>query len=507
METTLFTDSTGQTHYLNLRFHKEARVRYRCESLDVLQANNWALLKDFITHHKLRQQPRVQELLDYAQGANHDVLEIGRRKDTSMADKRAVHNYGRMISQFKTGYLAGNPIRVEYDDDVNGSKNDEAIKTIGHLNDIDSLNRSLIRDLSQTGRAYELVYRSEADETKVKQLSPLTTFVIYDNTLEDNSIAGVRYYQAGLFDQGHETVEVYTASEVYKLDMSQRFEELETPKSHVFGRVPITEYLNNNEGLGGYETELYLIDLYDSAESDTANHMADMADAILAIYGDLNLPKDMTAEDMKQKRLMLFKPPVSADGKEGSVRAEYLTKSYDVTGVEAYKTRINKDIHAFTNTPDMTDENFSGNTSGEALKYKLFGLDQDRIDTQSQFTKGLRRRYRLAAQVGELAKEFKDFDETKLKITFTPNLPKSLAEQVAVLSGLGGQVSQETALSLSGLVESPQVELDKIEQEQEKSASQIDPEGFSEVFSRQEGKYPTDSENRSVSPSDGLGEV
>ena len=30
----------------------------------------------------------------------------------------------------------------------------------------------------------------------------------------------------------------------------------------------------------------------------------------------------------------------------------------------------------FTNTPDMTDENFSGNQSGEAMKYKLFGLEQ-----------------------------------------------------------------------------------------------------------------------------------
>ena len=141
-----------------------------------------------------------------------------------------------------------------------------------------------------------------------------------------------------------------------------------------------------------------------------------MADAILAIYGDLALPKGMDASDMKRTRLMQLKPPKSADGKEGTVKAEYLTKSYDVSGVEAYKTRLNRDIHIFTNTPDMSDTNFSGNTSGEALKYKLFGLDQDRVDTQSQFTQGLKRRYRLAARIGSLVNEFKDFDESLLKI-------------------------------------------------------------------------------------------
>lgn len=160
-----------------------------------------------------------------------------------------------------------------------------------------------------------------------------------------------------------------------------------------------------------------------------------------------------------------------------------------MTGVEAYKTRLNKDIHVFTNTPDMSDTNFSGNTSGEALKYKLFGLDQDRIDTQSQFTKGLKRRYRLAARIGSLVNEFKDFDESLLNIIFTPNLPRSLAEQVEVLAGLGGQVSQETALSLSGLVESPVEELDRMNRE----VSEIDIKGYSSDFNNHVGKYTNDS--------------
>ncbi|CDG57956.1 phage portal protein [Streptococcus thermophilus] len=493
MEQTLFTDSTGQDQVLNLRFHRESRIRYRADSLEEVMVNNWELLKNFINHHKLRQAPRIQELMDYARGENHDILKSGRRKDKEMSDKRAVHNYGRMISKFKTGYLAGNPIRVEYEDEDGGTQNNEAIKRLGRINDIDTHNRTLIRDLSQVGRAYELIYRSEYDETRIKRLNPLETFVIYDNSLEDNSVAAVRYYKRGLLDGAKEVIEVYTSEYIYTLDASDDFAEISiTP--HAFGTVPITEFLNNVDGIGDYETELYLIDLYDSAESDTANHMCDMADAILAIYGDLALPKGMDASDMKRTRLMQLKPPKSADGKEGTIRAEYLTKSYDVTGVEAYKTRLNKDIHIFTSTPDMSDENFSGNASGEALKYKLFGLDQDRIDTQSEFTKGLKRRYRLAARIGSLVNEFKGFDESLLTVIFTPNLPRSLAEQVEVLSGLGGQVSQETALSLSGLVESPSEELEKINKE----ASEIEFDGYSSKFSEQVGEYADSEEIDSV---------
>ena len=75
-------------------------------------------------------------------------------------------------------------------------KTTKLLRKLDENNDIDTLNRNLIRDLSQVGRAYELIYRSEDDQTRIKQLSPLNTFIIYDNSLEDNSLVAVRYYSA-----------------------------------------------------------------------------------------------------------------------------------------------------------------------------------------------------------------------------------------------------------------------------------------------------------------------
>ncbi len=76
------------------------------------------------------------------------------------------------------------------------------------------------------------------------------------------------------------------------------------------------------------------------------------------------------------------------NGNKTSVTAGYIYKQYDVSGVEAYKDRVRKDIHEIM-VPDLTDDNFSGVQSGEAMKYKLFGFEQMTATKQRLFKKVL----------------------------------------------------------------------------------------------------------------------
>ncbi|MVX58233.1 phage portal protein [Streptococcus danieliae] len=466
-----FSDSTGRSKQLEFRFHREARLRYRVNSLAELEANDYSLLRDYLSHHESTQRPRIQELYDYAEGNNHEISKVGRRREKDMADVRAVHNFGKAISSFKQGYLVGNPIRVDYEEDT---ATDDALKELARLNDFHQLNRDLVLDLSKVGRAYDLIYRAKDDTTRAVKLDPLGTFVIFDMTLENHSVAGVRYYRKSQFDETIKIVELYTNSRIVTFEYDGKLIEVaSTP--HAFGLVPITEYLNTGNGMGDYETELSLIDLYDSAQSDTANYMQDLSDAILAIFGRVSFPDYVDTVEkqieylskMRQARFMNIEPPVDADGKEGNVDARYLYKQYDVNGTEAYKKRVVNDIHKFTNTPDMTDEHFSGVQSGEAMKWKVFGLDQERVDMQALFERSLKRRYRLIAAVSTLLKEIKDFDVAKLKVTFTPNLPKSLQEKIEAFQALGGELSKETAMQITDIVEDPKAELDKLSKEDE----------------------------------------
>src|SRR5699024_11558566 len=114
--------------------------------------------------------------------------------------------------------------------------------------------------------------------------------------------------------------------------------------------------------LGLYEDVLSLIDLYDSAQSDTANYMTDLNEAMLVISGDLESSGMTTDDAIKQKdaNILLLESGTDVMGNKTQLSANYIYKQYDVAGAEAYKDRVRKDIHEIAMIPDLNDEQFSG---------------------------------------------------------------------------------------------------------------------------------------------------
>lgn len=90
---------------------------------------------------------------------------------------------------------------------------------------------------------------------------------------------------------------------------------------------------------GDFEDVLNLIDLYDSAQSDTANYMQDFNDAMLKIVGNLEIDVE-TAKEMKEHNILMLQTEKDGDGKHGQADADYIYKQYDVAGTEAYKDRV-----------------------------------------------------------------------------------------------------------------------------------------------------------------------
>src|SRR5699024_8071594 len=111
---------------------------------------------------------------------------------------------------------------------------------------------------------------------KFKRTSPEQSFVIRSNDLDNRKIAGVYYFQSHPLDESSLKVQVRDNKLVYHLEFDGESIKEEKPKKlHGFEHVPMIEHRYNEEGLGVYETELDLIDLYDMSQSDTANYMAD----------------------------------------------------------------------------------------------------------------------------------------------------------------------------------------------------------------------------------------
>ena len=266
---------------------------------------------------------------------------------------------------------------------------------------------------------------------------------------------------------------VYTADEtIYyqetKLDAIKLVEDHR--ESHSHKEVPVVEYSSNRFRMGIYEDVLSQIDLYDSAQSDTANYMTDLNDALLVISGDIEAA-GLSADDaakMKDANMLLLESGVDINGNKTAVTAGYIYKQYDVQGVESHKDRVKSDIYETAMVPNLTDEKFSGVQSGEAMKYKLFGFQQMTATKQRLFKKSLTRRYRLLFNLKQEVSELTNADLKGLKISFTPNLPKAILEELKALVDSGVQFSQETLLGLASFVESVQDEINKVKKEEPK---------------------------------------
>lgn len=456
-------------------------------------------ISDFITHHLEAQRPRLQMLDDYYQGLNYNVMRSNnRRREKHLADNRVAHDFASYIADFINGYCFGHAIQVQSEKEMTQN----AINSLHDLNDIDSHNRSIGLDLSIFGRAYEYIIRNQDDEVRIYKSNAKNTFVIYDTTVQQNSIAAVRYWKV---NEDEDTdlyhIDFITDQATYFFVGSKstdlKISERKPPELHSFGKVTITEFSNNEKRRGDFEKVIPLIDLYDNAQSDTANYMSDLNDAMLLIKGNINLGDENVVRLQKEANVFHLQPPEYTDDNdkvnEGNVDAEYIYKQYDVNGVESYKDRISRNIHMFTNTPDMTDENFSGNQSGEAMKYKLFGLEQRTAIKEGLFRKGLRRRYKLIGEIMSVNRELDKDNIKDLVFTFTRNLPKSLTEEMQMYVNAGGEISQKTLMSLVSFIDNPQQEAERIKQEQEEKIKHSDELMFNDLTDN--SQQNDDSEN------------
>lgn len=450
-------------------FDVASNLHYRFSSAEDL-LKDLPTLAGMIRHHYDNQVPRLEVLDDYYKAKNTNIIKNSRRKEKEKSDHRSAHNFGKVLCTFDVGYNTGNPVKVQIDDNAKQSNIDE----FNANNDIDGLNAELWLDMDKYGRAYEIMYRDSDDLDYVDLANVFETFVVYDTTVKREPIAAVRYPKTRFMsevDKQKIQPTVYTKDKIVTFEETTLVAvELKNPAEEYHDRkeVPITEYSPNRFRMGLYEDILSLIDLYDAGQSDTANYMTDLNDALLVISGDIEASGITTEEAIKQKdaNMLLLESGIDINGNKTSVTAGYIYKQYDVNGVEAYKDRVRKDIHEISMVPDLTDNNFSGVQSGESMKYKLFGFEQMTATKQRLFKKALTRRYRLLFNLKHEVNELNNSDLKGLKITFTPNLPKAILEELKALVDSGVQFSQETLLGLASFVESVQDEIDKVKKEE-----------------------------------------
>lgn len=393
----------------------------------------------------------------------HDIC--NKKRDVDAPNTRTVCNHAKDISDTASGYFMGNAITYNYSED---SK--EALDKLttafddAQLDDADSDN-SL--DMSIYGVAYEYIFVKEDDtQLMVRGLEPEFTFIVYDDTIERKELFGV-YYRVEKNDANNEDKYVATVvTENYKYTFTlwetegAANSEGGEPKEHHMGRIPIVEYKNNKDNIGDFEQQISLIDAYNTLMSDRVNDKEQFIDAVLVLYGAiLGDDIDETVEARKKLReLKLLELPTDS-------KAEYLARTFDEDGVETLRKAIKEDIYTFSHVPNLTDENFVGNSSGVAMEYKLLGLEMITKIKERYYKKGLRKRIAIFCHFLGLKQIV--INPNSIMPTFSRALPKNLAELGNLVNNLKGSVSMKTLLQLLPFVESPEDEIDAVKVEDE----------------------------------------
>ncbi len=316
-----------------------------------------------------------------------------------------------------------------------------------------------------------------------------------DDTIEQNLLFGVYYFRFkdAITGKYRYKATVGTENYLYEMILEGDYDHTvyadEEPREHFLGGVPIIEYLNNKDGIGDYEQQISLIDAYNTLMSDRVNDKEQFVESLLVIYGAImGDDNDEVSEAVKILRENgLLELPDSA-------KAEYISRAFDENGMEVLRKAIKEDIYTFSHVPNLTDENFVGNSSGVAMEYKLLGLEMITKVKERYYKKGLKRRIELYSNYLRL--KAISINPTAITPVFTRALPKNLLELSQMIMNFKGTVSNETLISQIPFVDDAQTELEKLNNESEenmKKQQQIFNSGNDIPFSK--GGEDEDEEN------------
>ena len=397
---------------------------------------------------------RLNKLSDYYDGKQ----DISNRTfgNPNIPNHKIVANHAKYIVDIATGFLVGNPIAYS------GSQVDKILEEYSRM-DIISHDTELEKDLSVFGIGYELMYLAPVDEgdteIRIKSIDPRGIFVVTDDTVDKNPLFGVHYQQRFKLDGSlnYYLINVYTEDKIFTyhakgLSKGQMtlFEESE----HYFGAVPVVEYRNNEERQGDFEQQISQFDAYNLLQSDRINESEQRVNSILFIKG-FTLGEDNLTHDSI----------IETTEKDSDLK--WLIKEIKEADNEVLRQSLLDDIHKFSYIPSMTDEHFAGNVSGEAMKYKLFGLLQLLSIKTRYMSKSLRKRLELMRNI--LNTKGSNIDISDVKITFKPNLPINTNDLASIINQLKGILPLETLIGWLPDIDDPAEQLQKLEEEQSKS--------------------------------------
>jgi phage portal protein, SPP1 family len=407
------------------------------------------LLSKCIQKHKTEVANRFQKLIN-AYMNDYQILNDA-KKPSWKPDNRITVNFAKYITDTMNGFFVGNPIKTMHEDETIS----QFLEFLDQYNDQDDNNAELSKICSIFGRGYEMYFVDEVGRIGITYLTPLESFMIYDNSILERPLYFVRYYvdsegvECGSWSN-NAIIQHFTSVEAVRTWSDEE-------KIHGFDGVPATEYAENAEKQGIFEAVLPMIDAYNKAISEKANDVDYFADAYLKILGAKI--EDEDTEYIRDNRIISF------EGEDtGKMIVEFLEKPSGDETQENLIDRLERLIFQISMVANISDENFGG-SSGVSLKYKLQSMSNLAKTKERKFTSGMNRRYKLifSNPLSGMPKEA----WVGIQYKFTQNIPANQLEEATAAQKLVGSVSKETILKTLSVVDDVKKEMERINKERD----------------------------------------
>ncbi|MDV2912195.1 phage portal protein [Pediococcus acidilactici] len=404
---------------------------------------------DFILQHMMIAEHYKSLRKDYI--GDHDIL----HKDThrgNRPDNRLVANLAHYIVETFNGFFIGIPPKITLDD----KQDNEKLKQWNDKNSFQDKLSEISRQVDIYGRSIAFLYQDEDSETRVQYASPLSAFIIYDDTVDMNPIAFVNYYYINNRLHG----QVITND--IKYDLSDTF-KMDDGEVNQFGTVPAVEFFQSEDRQGVLDNVQTLIDALDNTLSQKANQVEYFDNAYLAMLGvQLEEDEEGNPKVNLEGQQIIYSPDADAT----NAKLEFLSKPDGDNMQENLIDRITNLTYQISMVSNLNDEAFAGNSSGVAMQYKLLPMRNLAMNKERKFTQSLRQLYKLLFGIGTVLDDNKKDEWQNLSFKFSQNIPANLADEAATAKSLEGITSKETQLSALSIVDDPKNEIDRMKKEQ-----------------------------------------
>lgn len=308
-----------------------------------------------------------------------------RKVDTDKPNNRISHNWHKLLVQQKTQYLVGKPITFNAEDEnflklVNDFVNEE----------FDDVLNQLLKNASNKGREWLHPFVDEEGKFDFIRIPAEEVCPVYDTTKKRNLLYAIRYYDIKTIDDKFiRKVELYTDQQIFYYVMHDGelvldFEYKRNPESHFYlgetgygwGRVPLIEFKNNDEGVSDLVFYKDLIDQYNNTISNNANTFDEMQDVIYELknFGGQDLGEFMT--NLKHYKAVEV-------GEDGGL--ELKTVDVPIDSANTHLDRLEENIYRFGQGVNNNPDKVGNSPTNVAIKnlYSLLDLKANEAERKS----------------------------------------------------------------------------------------------------------------------------